>query len=165
MFDGKDFSYWKVRMEAYVDAVDKGILLATTRGLPSIKDPLKPTDDESNYEKWNARARNILLRAVTKDIFNQVGSNKLAKEIWDKLVSIYMGTKDEREERHKVLMDKINSLTMLPNESANRMFARLNRLVERLHELGLNKMTEIEIIHRLLAALDKDKYAIITSIL
>lgn len=165
MFDGTDFSCWKVRMGAYLDAVNQGVLRATIRGLPSIRDHWNPTPDESNYEKGNTRASNILLKSLTKEVYNQVGSASLAKEIWDKLVGIHMGSRDEREERHKVLMDKINAFKMLPHESANQMYSRLNVLIERLHDLDISKMKEIEIIRRFLGALNQDKYAIIVSIL
>ena len=47
IFEGDDFPYWKIRMEAYLEALDVGILRAASQGF---------CKDEVNYEKWNAKA-------------------------------------------------------------------------------------------------------------
>lgn len=112
-FDGADFSYWNIRMEAYIDAIDSWVLKAAEEGFPNFKDPIKHTSDKANYEKWNAKARNIFLRGLNKESFNQVRSEKTAHKIWEKLVEIHMRSKDETEERHQVIMDNINAFKML----------------------------------------------------
>ena len=38
IFEGDDFPYWKIRMEAYLEALDVGILRAASQGF------LKPRD-------------------------------------------------------------------------------------------------------------------------
>ena len=48
LFEGDDFSYWKIYMEAYLQAVVPGVLRATLMGLPLIADKTKPTPDEAN---------------------------------------------------------------------------------------------------------------------
>jgi hypothetical protein len=58
IFEGDDFSYWKIRMEAYLEAIDVGYLRATTKGLPKVKDPANPIGDEVKYDWWNAKAKN-----------------------------------------------------------------------------------------------------------
>ena len=42
IFEGDDFSYWKIRMEAYLEALDVGILIAASQGFPKPKDPTHP---------------------------------------------------------------------------------------------------------------------------
>ena len=39
IFDGDDFSYWKIRMEAYLEALDAGILRAASQGFTKPQDP------------------------------------------------------------------------------------------------------------------------------
>ena len=39
IFEGDDFSYWKICMEAYLEALDVGILRAASQGFPKPKDP------------------------------------------------------------------------------------------------------------------------------
>ena len=50
-------------MEAYLEALDVGILRAASQGSPKSKDSIHLQGDEVNYEKWNAKARNTSLEA------------------------------------------------------------------------------------------------------
>jgi hypothetical protein len=77
-FEGDDFPYWKIHMEAYLEAIDVGCLRAATQGLPAIKDPANPSGDEEKYDRWNAKAKNALYRGIGKDIFNCVRNAKNA---------------------------------------------------------------------------------------
>ena len=43
-------------MEAYLDALDVGILRATLQGFPKPWDATHLQGDEVNYKKWNAKA-------------------------------------------------------------------------------------------------------------
>ena len=63
VFDGEDFVYWKIRMEAYLEAIDEGVLTTTVTGFLEIVNKDAPTPYERQYEKFNAKARNILFRA------------------------------------------------------------------------------------------------------
>ena len=51
IFEGYDFSYWKICMEAYLEALDVGVLRATSQGFLKPKDPTNLQGDEVNYEK------------------------------------------------------------------------------------------------------------------
>jgi len=76
IFEGDDFPYWKIRMEAYLEALDVGILRAGSQGFPKPHDATNLQGDEVNYEKWNAKARNTIFRGLCKDVFNQVRNHK-----------------------------------------------------------------------------------------
>ena len=54
---------------------------------------------------------------------------------------LHEGTKSEHEERYHLVMKKLNSFEMLPKESANEMYSRLNVLVEEVNGLGLTNTT------------------------
>ena len=62
IFEGDNFPYWKIRMEAYLEALDVRILRAASQGSPKSKEPAHLQDDEVNYEKWNVKARNTIFR-------------------------------------------------------------------------------------------------------
>ena len=64
IFEGDDFPYWKIRMEAYLEALDVGILRAASQGFPKPRDPTHLQGDEVNYEKCNAKARNTIFRGL-----------------------------------------------------------------------------------------------------
>jgi hypothetical protein len=59
-FVGDDFPYWKIHMEAYLEAIDVGCLRAATEWLPEIKNPTNPSGDEEKYDRWNTKAKNTL---------------------------------------------------------------------------------------------------------
>ena len=55
-----------------MEALDVGILRATSQGFPKPRDATNLQGDEVNYEKWNAKAQNTIFRGLCKDVFNQV---------------------------------------------------------------------------------------------
>jgi hypothetical protein len=77
IFDGDDFPYWKIRIEAYLEAIDIGVYKAATQGFLEPRDPTNLVDEEFNYEKWNAKAKNTLFRGLCKDVFNRVRNHKM----------------------------------------------------------------------------------------
>ena len=109
IFEGDDFPYWKIRMEAYLEALDVGILRASSQGFPTPKNPAQLQGDEVNYEKWNAKARNTIFRGLCKDVFNRVRNHKDAHALWSDVCALHEGTKSEREECYHLVMKKLNS--------------------------------------------------------
>ena len=51
IFYGDDFLYWKIRMEACLEALDVGILRAASQGFPKPRDTMHLQGNEVNYEK------------------------------------------------------------------------------------------------------------------
>ena len=51
-------------MEAYLEALDVGILRDASQGFPKPRDATNLQGDELNYEKWNAKARNTIFRGL-----------------------------------------------------------------------------------------------------
>ena len=93
IFEGDNFSYWKIRMEAYLEAIDVGILRAASQGFPKPWDPTHLQGDEVNYDKWNAKDRNTIFRGLCKDVFNQVRNHKDAHALWSDICALHEGTK------------------------------------------------------------------------
>jgi hypothetical protein len=66
IFDGDDFTFWKIRMESYLEAIDIGVYKAATQGIPEPRDPTNLLGEEFNYEKLNAKAKTLFLEAFAK---------------------------------------------------------------------------------------------------
>jgi hypothetical protein len=94
-----------------------------------------------------------------------VRNAKDAHELWTNLCALHEGTKSEREERYHIALKKINSFEMLPKESANDMYTRLNVLVEDLNALGLTQMSHSDVARRILSVLPVEKYGHIITVL
>ena len=127
-------------MEAYLEALDVGVLRATSQGFPTPRDPANHLGDEVHYEKWNVKTRNTLFRGLYKDVFNRVWNHKDAHSPWLDICALHEGTKSERDEHYHLVMKKLNSFEMLPSESANEMYSRLNVLVEEVNGLGVTQI-------------------------
>ena len=123
IFAGDDFLYWKIHMEAYLEALDVGILRAASQGFPKPRDPTHLQGDEVNYEKWNAKALNTIFRGLCKDVFNRVRNHKDAHALWSDVCVLREGTKSEHEERYHLVIKKLNSFEMLPKECANEIYS------------------------------------------
>jgi hypothetical protein len=152
-------------MEAYLEAIDVGCLRAATEGLPEVKDPANSIGDKEKYDRWNTKARNALYRGLRKDIFNRVCNTKNAHELWENICALHEETKSECEEHYHIALKKINSFEMLPKESANNMYTRLNVLIEDLNALGLTQMSPSDVVRRILSVLPVEKYNHIVTVL
>ena len=165
IFEGDDFPYWKIRMEAYLEALDVGILRAASQGFSKPQDATNLQGDEVNYKKWNAKARNTIFRGLCKDVFNWVRNYEDAHALWSDVCVLHEGTKSEREERYHLVIKKLNSFEMLPKESANEIYSRLNVLVEEVNGLGLTQMSPPDVVRKILSVLSIDKYGHIVIVL
>ena len=128
-------------MEAYLEAIDVGVLRAATQGFPKPKDPTNLASDEANYEKWNTKDKNTLFKGLCKDVFNHVQNHKYSHALWSDICVLHERTKSEHEERYHLVIKKLNSFEMFPKECANEMYSRLNVLVEEVNGLGLTQMS------------------------
>jgi hypothetical protein len=165
VFDGDDFPYWKIPMEAYLEAIDIGVYKAATQGFPEPRDHTNLVEEEYNYEKWNAKAKNTLFRGLCKDVFNRVRNHRNAHDLWMDICALPEGTKSEREERYHIAMKKLNSFEMLANENVNDMYSRLNILVEEVNGLGHTQISQPDVVWKLLSVLPIDKYEYIVTML
>jgi hypothetical protein len=66
VFNGDDFPYWKIHMEAYLEAIYIGVYEAATQGFPQPRDITNLLGDEINYEKWNTKTKNTLFRIFAR---------------------------------------------------------------------------------------------------
>ena len=118
-----------------------------------------------NYEKWNAKARNTIFRGLCKDVFNWVRNHKDTHALWSDNCALHEGTRSEHEKRYHLVMKKLNSFEMLPKESANEMYSRLNVLVEEVNGLGLAQIQPSDVVRKILSVLPIDKYGHIVTVL
>jgi hypothetical protein len=61
LFDGRNFSYWKSRMGAYIDALGPDVWNVTKTGYTRAL--------TSEQQKWNAKARNVIIEGISDDVF------------------------------------------------------------------------------------------------
>ena len=92
-------------------------------------------------------------------------NHKNAHALWLDICALHEGTKSEREERYHLVMKKLNSFKMLPKESANEMYLRLNVLIEEVNGFELTQMQPFGVVRKILSVLPIDKYGHIVTVL
>ena len=92
-------------------------------------------------------------------------NHKDAHALWSDICALLEGTKIECEERYHLMMKKLNSFEMLPRESSNEMYSRLNVLVEKVNGLGLTQIQPSDVVRKILSVLPIDKYGHIVTVL
>jgi hypothetical protein len=85
--------------------------------------------------------------------------------LWLDICDLHEGTKSEREKRYHIAMKKLNSFGMLANENANDMYSRRNILVEEVNGLGLTKISQPDVVRKILSVLPMEKYGHIVTVL
>ena len=83
IFDGTNYTYWKVRMRAFLQSLDEKVWQAVKIGWTKPKEA--PADwDEAKIKaaNFNSRALNALFSTVTNEEFQKISSTEIAKEAW-----------------------------------------------------------------------------------
>ncbi|KAH9308310.1 hypothetical protein KI387_036221, partial [Taxus chinensis] len=102
LFDGTNYAFWSVRMRTYLMALGFDIWQSVAVGyiIPST-----PPIDQASKKAFenNAKAMNAILCGLLDSEFVKVMQCDTAKEIWDKLLTIYEGDDKSMEELHGIL--------------------------------------------------------------
>ncbi|KAI4379930.1 hypothetical protein MLD38_006166 [Melastoma candidum] len=160
MFDGKNFSYWKIRMSAFVDAIDDDLWSFVEDGPPLLPIELqtgpdgRPTRECLRIKRLIKTAKYLMFGAMSESEFIKVSTCTSGKEIWDKLVTMYVGTNQIRETKVNFLIHQYENFTMKGEESVEQMFQRLNLLVDALTHLS-KYYTNSELVRKVLRILPK----------
>ena len=90
LFDGTNYTYWKVRMKVLLQALGEQVWQAVEVGWIKPKEAPVDWDDETiKTENFNNRALNALFCGVTNEEFKRILSIKVAKEAWTILETTY----------------------------------------------------------------------------
>jgi hypothetical protein len=157
LFDGRNFSYWKSRMGAYLDALGPDVWNATKTGYTGALTP--------EQQKWNAKARNAIIEGISEAVFARIDNIDLAHDMCHQLIQLHEGSSKVREQKYHLLRAKYDEFHMLPNECCNDMFSHLNLIVKELNSLNVSNLDKGMINCKILMLLPKPKYNIINSML
>ena len=95
LFDGTNFSFWKVRMRTYLMAlgVDVWDVVETGYIIPVV---LASKDDKLEFI-FNSKGMNAIFNGLAKVEFLKVIHLETAKEMWNKLISNYEGNEKVKD--------------------------------------------------------------------
>src|SRR6266498_3254237 len=102
---------------------------------------------------------------MTKEVFNRVCSCVTSHDIWTALELIHEGSKSVRNDRYDGLIKKFNTFVMNRNERVNDMYSRLNVLVEEIKALNVKKITDEDVVRKIISILQRPEYQVIATLL
>ena len=83
LFNGFNYTYWKVRIRAFLQSLDEKVWQAVEIGWTKPIEALADWDDAKiKAANFNSRALNALFSAVTSEEFKKISSIETAKEAW-----------------------------------------------------------------------------------
>lgn len=172
-FNGSDYSYWKTRMNIFLQSIDydlwyivlEGPFVPTkiVDGISHPKEPKEYNEDDKKKLSLNAKAINMLYCALDKNEFNRISTCSSAKEIWHKLEVTHEGTSQVKESKICMLVHNYELFKMKSDESISEMFTRFTDIINGLKSLG-KSYSNVEMVRKILMCLPKSWAPKVTAI-
>jgi hypothetical protein len=150
LFNGPNFTFWKVRMRTYLMALGADVWDVVETGY--IKPGVLASKDDKLEFSFNAKGMNAILNGLAEVEFVKVMHLQTAKEMWNKLISSYEGNekvKDAKLQTYRVQFEKIH---MKEDETIGKYFLRVEELVNAMKALG-EKIEEPSLVQKILRSL------------
>ena len=129
-FDGSNYAFWKVRIRAFLCAIDESVWDSIGNGY------VKPTTTKSKWDKValalgnaNSKAINAIFCGVSIDEFHGISHVETVKEAWMILETTYEGTKKVKDTKLQMLTTGFEELKMGDDESFDSFYGKLNEIV------------------------------------
>ena len=145
-FNGENYTYWKLRMKIFFEAVDLDLWEVIENGpfIPTVvedgKSVTKPKSEWSDTDKrkisLNAKAKLIISSALSQEEYFRVSNYESAKEMWEALEIAHEGTSGVKESRIHNLTHQYELFKMNPGETIKDMQIRFTHIVNHLAALG-----------------------------
>ena len=163
-FDGSNYAIWKVRMRAFLCAIDESIWDSAMNGY------VKPTTTKSEWDKAtlalanaNSKAINAIFYGVSPDEFHRISHVETAKEAWKILETTYEGTKKVKDTKLQMLTTRFEEHKMGADEAFDSFYGKLNEIVIAKLNLG-EKIEDAKEVRKFLRSLPKSFRAKVTAI-
>ncbi|CAJ2661921.1 unnamed protein product [Trifolium pratense] len=145
-FVGEHYDFWKIRMQAFLeaqgeeiwDAVENGPFIPTTVVNNVVETKVKAswTDDDKRKVLFDKKAKNLLQSALGMDEFFRISQCKTAKEIWDTLEVTHEGTTEVKRSKLNTLSQEYEMFRMQPGDTILDLQKRFSHLTNHLMALG-----------------------------
>ena len=152
-FDGSSYTFWEVRIRAFLCSIDDSVWDAVEIGW-TRSEATKSTWDKAALAASNAnrKALNVIFCGVSLDEFQRISHVTIAKEVWQILEMTYEGTKKVKDTKLQMLTTRFEELKMSENESFNSFYGKLNEVVIGKFNLG-EKREDSKIVRKILQSL------------
>ena len=150
LFDGSNYSFWKIRMQAFIKSLGYDVWETVRVGYNATT---VPNDTASKKLADNdSKAQNALFSGLVDSELVKVIACKTAKEIWDKLQSIHEGDEKIKEAKLQTHRSQFESLLMEESENVDSYMQRVNGVTNDIRGLG-EEIKEPVIVKKVLRSL------------
>ena len=163
-FDGNNYTYWKVRMKAFLKSIDESVWNSVEYGWE------KPTTPVSEWEtsqkeaaSFNSQAMNAIFNTVSMEEFKRISNVEIAHTAWNILQIVHEGTKAVKINKLQQLTSKIECIRMSDDEFFDEFYAKLNDIVNSAYNLG-EIYDQPKILRKILRSLTEDFRSKVTTI-
>lgn len=152
-FEGKDFPFWKTKMQMHLQAIDNDLWYIVEHGVPLITVDVCAADMKK-FKQLDSQANNIICGHLSKGRHGRVSALGSAKLIRERLSKVNEGVSTQRDSRVDVLRNLFNRFKRLDNESFQDTLDRFTDISNELQALGSRDITDHEFVKKLLRSLD-----------
>jgi hypothetical protein len=161
LFDGTNFTFWKVRLRTYLMALGVDVWDVVETGYINLV-VLASKDDKLEFI-FNDKGMNSILNGFAEAESVKVMHLQTAKEMWDKLISSYEGNEKVKDAKLQTFRLKFEQLKMNEDETDGKYFLRFEELVNAMKGLG-EKFEESLLVQKILISLLDKFYPKVTAI-
>ena len=102
----------------------------------------------------NAKAKYLLICALSKSEYNKIISSDFTKENWDRLQTLHKGTDQLEETKISMLVYQYEMFKILEYENIDKMTTKFMHIINQLKALG-KRYTNAEMVRKILRSLSK----------
>ena len=137
LFTGENYPFWKVRMQIFVESVDRGIRDAVLNGPFVLVNVVNEVQEPKSFAQWTAdENRRAQYDVLTLDEFYRISVCISAHKMWEILRVTHEGTDDVKQARKNSLIQEYEMFRMQQGETIYDVQKRFTHIVNHLNRLG-----------------------------
>ena len=162
LLDDKNYAYWKIRVKAYIKAIDerswKSVVTGwtpptvTTDEVTTVKSEETWTKEENSLATANFKALNAIFASVDSTQFKLISACESAKDAWSILQTAHEGTPLVKISKLQMLASKFEDLKMLEHETISDFNSKLCDIANEAFALG-EKYSDTKLVRKTLRSL------------
>ncbi|GJV80092.1 hypothetical protein Tco_1515962 [Tanacetum coccineum] len=172
MLEKSMYNSWQNHMLLYIKGKEHGRMMLNgpfvygtieVDGVTRPKTYKQLTDIEKLQDDCDVRATNIILQGLPPDVYSLVNHHEVAKEIWDRVKLLMLGTELSQQERECKLYNEFDRFTWVKVESLHEYYLRFAQLMNDMHTIRMT-MHQVQINTKFLNSLPPESRKFVTDI-
>jgi hypothetical protein len=146
---------WSDKMRPHLTSLHESIWDIVEYGaqVPQVGDKDYDSDEAAQIRHFNSQAMSILLTSLCREEYNKVKGLKSAKEIWDVLKTAHEGDEVTKIIKRETIEGELGRFILNKGEEPQAMYNRLKTMVNQVHNLGITKWDDHEMVKVILRSL------------